>query len=81
VNPLKTLEAILGIHGQSTANIEYSKEDEEGISLPADFKESIDNDAAEEGHDPQVRLSAIVAYCGLGMFYLSIASLTNSEHA
>jgi hypothetical protein len=39
----------------------------------------MDNDAAEEGHDPQVRLSAVVAYCGLGMFYLSIAFLTNSE--
>ncbi|KAG2044599.1 hypothetical protein BDR03DRAFT_939512 [Suillus americanus] len=64
VNPLETLEAILGIHGKSTTNIEYS-ENEKGISPPANFKETIYNDMAEEEHDPRVRLSAVVAYCGL----------------
>ncbi|KAG1835413.1 hypothetical protein DFJ58DRAFT_735524 [Suillus subalutaceus] len=78
VNPLETLEAILGIHGKSTANIEYAAEDE-GISFPADSKETTNNDTAEEKHDLEVRLSAVVAYCGLGMSCLSIAPLTNSQ--
>jgi hypothetical protein len=75
VNPIETLEAILGIHGKSIANIEYAGNEK----LPADFKENIYNDMTEEEHDPQVRLSAVVAYCGLGMSILFITSLTNSQ--
>lgn len=77
VNPRETLEDILGIHGTSTANIESARGEEEAISPSEDSSmETINND---EKHDPQVRLSALVAYCGLGMSCLSIATLIKSE--
>jgi hypothetical protein len=76
VNALETLEAILGIHDKSTTSIEY--EEDEGTSLAEDVELTTDNDTAQE-HDTQVRLSAVVAYCGLGMSCLSIAPLTNSQ--
>lgn len=80
LNPRETLEDILGIHGTSTANIESARGDEEAISPSEDSSmETINNDTAKEKHDLQVRLSAFVAYCGLGMSCLSIAALMKSE--
>jgi hypothetical protein len=79
VNALETLEAILGINGKTTANIKYAAEDEKRISLSADSEETTDDDTAKEAHDPQVRLSAVVAYCRLSMSFLSIGPLTNSQ--
>jgi hypothetical protein len=79
VNALGTLEAILGINGKTTVNIEFAAEDEKRISPSADSKEATADDTAKEADDPQVRLSAVVAYCGLGMSCLSIAPLTNSQ--
>jgi hypothetical protein len=78
VNPRETLETILGIrHG---ANIESAPGDDGLISLSADSNtEAIHNDALEGTHDLQVRLSAFVAYCRLGMSCLSNAALTKSE--
>jgi hypothetical protein len=77
VNALGTLEAILGINGKTTVNIEY--EEDEGISPAEGVEKTTDNDTAREEHDAQVRLSAVVAYCGLGMSCLSTALLTNSQ--
>jgi hypothetical protein len=80
VNPRETLEDILGIDDTSTANIESAPGDEGAISPSEDSNmETIHNDTAKKKHDPQVRLSAFVAYCGLGMFCLSIAALMKSE--
>jgi hypothetical protein len=89
VNALETLEAILGLHGKSTANIEFaaedekkispSEEDEKSISPSEDSEETTDDDTAKGADDSKVRLSAVVAYCGLGMSCLSIAPLTNSQ--
>jgi hypothetical protein len=76
VNALETLKAILGIDDRSTTNIEY--EEDEGTSLAEGVEKTTDNDTAQEEHDAQVRLSAVVAYCGLGMSCLSTALLTNS---
>jgi hypothetical protein len=80
VNPRETLEAILGIHSTSTANIEYAPGDEGAISPSEESNlKTTQNDMAKELHDPQVRLSAFVAYCGLGVSCLSIAALMKSE--
>ncbi|KAG2111058.1 hypothetical protein BD769DRAFT_1494746 [Suillus cothurnatus] len=63
VNALETLKAILGIDDRSTTNIEY--DEDEGFSLAEGVQKTTDNDTARKEHDAQVRLSAVVAYCGL----------------
>ncbi|KAG2144085.1 hypothetical protein BD769DRAFT_1421350 [Suillus cothurnatus] len=63
VNALETLKAILGIDNRSTTNIEY--DEDEGFSLAEGVEKTTDNDTARKEHDAQVRLSAVVAYCGL----------------
>jgi hypothetical protein len=77
VNVLETLEDILGIDAKTTANIEFAAEDKKRTSPSVVSETTADDDMAREAHF-LVRLSAVVAYCALGMSFLSIGLLTNS---
>lgn len=79
VNALETLEALLGIHGKTIANVKYAPDEKEETSPISDLKNTDTDAAKEERISRKVCLSAVVAYCALSMSCFYIAASTNSQ--